>query len=90
VYVGFFTFLRKLGGASAVLLMGVALELAGYDGGAPRAEQSALALETIRVLTSLVPAFFLGLAIWVALGYPLGRVAHQKVLDQLHRRNRSR
>jgi sugar (glycoside-pentoside-hexuronide) transporter len=90
VYVGFFTFLRKLGGATAVLLMGVVLELAGYDGGAPRAEQSALALETIRVLTSLVPAFFLGLAIWVALGYPLGRAAHQQVLDQLYQRNRSR
>jgi GPH family glycoside/pentoside/hexuronide:cation symporter len=91
VYVGFFTFLRKLGGASAVLLIGFALDLAGYvGGGVPRAEQSEVALQTIRVLTSLVPAALLGLAIWVALGYPLGRAAHQKVLDQLRRRERSR
>jgi GPH family glycoside/pentoside/hexuronide:cation symporter len=85
VYVGFFTFLRKLGGASAVLLVGFTLDLAGYQGGVPRAAQSDLALETIRVLISMVPALFLGLAIWVALYYPLGRAAHQKVLDQLRR-----
>jgi GPH family glycoside/pentoside/hexuronide:cation symporter len=91
LYVGFFTFLRKLGGASAVLLIGFVLDLAGYEGGGiPRAAQSQVALETIRVLTSLVPALFLGLAIWVALGYPLSRAAHQKILDQLHRRKQSR
>ena len=64
-------------------------QLAGYDGGAPRAEQSAMALETIRVLTSLAPALFLGLAIWLALRYPLSRAAHQRVLDRLERRKRS-
>jgi sugar (glycoside-pentoside-hexuronide) transporter len=91
LYVGFFTFLRKLGGASAVLLVGFALDLAGYAGGGiPRAEQSAIALETIRVLTSVAPALFLGLAIWLALGYPLSRAVHQSVLDRLERRNSSR
>jgi GPH family glycoside/pentoside/hexuronide:cation symporter len=88
LYVGFFTFLRKLGGASAVLLVGVGLDLAGYVGGGPREVQSELALQTIRVFTSLVPAFFLALAIRVAMGYPLSRAAHQQVLDRLHRRNR--
>jgi Na+/melibiose symporter-like transporter len=91
VYVGFFTFLRKLGGASAVLLIGFVLDLAGYaGGGVPRAAQSDVALETIRVLTSLVPATFLAFAIWVALSYPLNRAAHQKILDQLRRREASR
>lgn len=91
LYVGFFTFLRKLGGASAVLLVGFVLDLAGYvGGGIPRAEQSATALETIRALTCLAPALFLGIAIWLALRYPLSRAAHQRVLDQLERRNRSR
>jgi GPH family glycoside/pentoside/hexuronide:cation symporter len=90
VYVGFFTFLRKLGGASAVLLVGFALDASGYLGGAPRAEQSELALQTIRVLTSLVPAFFLGLAILVAFRYPLGRAAHQRVLEQLLHRDKGR
>jgi GPH family glycoside/pentoside/hexuronide:cation symporter len=88
IYVGFFTFLRKLGGASAVLMVGFALEASGYIGGAPRAEQSELALQTVRVLTSLVPAFFLALAILVALGYPLGRDAHKRVLEQLQQRNK--
>jgi Na+/melibiose symporter-like transporter len=90
VYVGFFTFLRKLGGASAVLLVGFTLEAAGYVGGAPRELQGEFALQTIRVLTSLVPAVFLALAIRVAMGYPLGRAAHQQVLDQLLLRDRSR
>jgi GPH family glycoside/pentoside/hexuronide:cation symporter len=90
VYVGFFTFLRKLGGASAVLLVGVVLDLSGYAAGdVPKAPQTPFVLETIRVLTSLVPALFLALAIWVALGYPLSRAAHQSILDQLRRRNRS-
>jgi Na+/melibiose symporter-like transporter len=37
----------------------------------------------------VVPALFLALAIWVALSYPLSRAAHQNILDQLRRRNRS-
>ncbi len=87
VYVGFFMFLRKLGGATAVALVGFALELAGYRGDGSREEQSALALESIRVLTSLAPAAFLVVAIWVAMGYPLTRAAHQKVLAELERRS---
>jgi GPH family glycoside/pentoside/hexuronide:cation symporter len=87
IYVGFFTFLRKLGGASAVLLVGVALDAAGYVGGAPRELQTGMALQTIRVFASLVPAFFLLLAIRVAMGYPLGRAAHQQVLEQIRVRN---
>jgi len=88
IYVGFFTFLRKLGGASAVLLVGFALDAAGYVGGVPRESQAELALQTVRVLTSLAPAVFLALAIIVAMGYPLSRAAHQQVLDQILRRRR--
>jgi GPH family glycoside/pentoside/hexuronide:cation symporter len=90
LYVGFFTFLRKLGGASAVLLIGFVLDVAGYAGGVSRLEQSVTTLETIRVLTSLAPALFLGLAIWLALGYPLSRAAHERILDRLERRNQLR
>jgi sugar (glycoside-pentoside-hexuronide) transporter len=86
VYVGFFTFLRKLGGATAVALVGVTLEWSGYVGGLPREQQTELALTTIRVLTSLAPALLLALAIWAALSYPLSRAAHREILDQLDRR----
>ncbi len=83
VYVGFFMFLRKLGGASAVLLVGVALDLGGYVGGMPREEQSELAIQSIRALTSLAPALFLVLAIVASRDYPLTRAAHQEVLRRL-------
>jgi GPH family glycoside/pentoside/hexuronide:cation symporter len=90
VYVGFFTFLRKLGGASAVLLVGISLDLSGYaSGGLASDPQTPFVLETIRILTSVAPAVLLALAIWVALSYPLSRAAHQSILDQLRRRNRS-
>ena len=86
VYVGFFTFLRKLGGASAVLVVGVALDLAGYDGTLAREQQTPLALRSIAALTSFAPALFLVLAIWVAKDYPLSRAAHQQIVAQLRRR----
>jgi Na+/melibiose symporter-like transporter len=91
VFVGVFTFLRKLGGATAVFLVGIVLDLAGYQGGgaAPDA-QSPLAVDAIRWLTSIAPAVFLGLAIWVALHYRLSRAAHARVLRQLHHRDPSR
>ncbi|MFQ5416670.1 MAG: MFS transporter [Myxococcota bacterium] len=91
IYVGFFTLLRKFGGASAVLIIGFVMDACGYvGGGVPREAQSELALQTIRVLTTLAPAVFLALAIWVALGYPLSRAAHEQVLEQLKRRGRPR
>lgn len=86
VYVGFFTFLRKLGGATGVAAAGLTLELAGFVGGVPRDEQVASALTAIRVLAAVVPAVLLVLAIWSALGYPLSRAAHRDILDQIRRR----
>jgi len=90
LYVGFFTFLRKLGGASAVLLVGFVLDMAGYVGGLPRANQQEVALQTIRVLASVVPAVFLALSILVARHYPLSRSVHDDILGELKRRGRSR
>jgi GPH family glycoside/pentoside/hexuronide:cation symporter len=89
VYVGFFTFLRKLGGASAVLVAGVALDLAGYDGALPREQQTQLALTAIGGLTAFAPALFLALSIWVAKDYPLSRTAHQQIVARLRRRSGS-
>jgi sugar (glycoside-pentoside-hexuronide) transporter len=90
VYVGFFTFLRKLGGATGVLLLGLVLQLVGFERHAPRAEQTEMALMTIRVLTSLAPMAFLLLAVFVTTRYPLTRKAHSKILDQLRDRESTR
>jgi GPH family glycoside/pentoside/hexuronide:cation symporter len=89
MYVGFFTFIRKLGGATAVLCVGLALDFAGYSGDLPRDEQPETALFTIRVLMALVPSLLLALAIWVAVSYPLSRAAHRRVLAEIRRRGTS-
>jgi GPH family glycoside/pentoside/hexuronide:cation symporter len=86
VYVGFFMFLRKLGGGVGVAGIGIALDLCGFDGALPREQQSALALSAIRVSTSLVPAAFLLLAAWIARGYPLDRAAHVRIVEAIARR----
>lgn len=80
LYAGFFTFLRKLGGASAVTVAGVALELAGFVGGQPQPESALLA---IRILTAIVPAAFLVGAVVLAIGYPITRARHAEILRQL-------
>jgi Na+/melibiose symporter-like transporter len=73
-----------------VLVVGVALDLAGYDGTLAREEQTQLALTSIGALTSFAPALFLALAIWVAKDYPLTRAAHQQIVDQIRRRAEER
>jgi GPH family glycoside/pentoside/hexuronide:cation symporter len=86
VYNGFFMFLRKVGGTVAVLLLGTVLGAIGLEPGAPKSEAT---LQTIRVLTAVVPAFFLALGIWIARGYPLTRAAHARILLQLEARDRA-
>ena len=83
LYFGLFTFLRKLGGATAVALGLFVLELSGY---VANQAQSEATLVTIRVLTAVVPAVFVALGAWVALGYPLTRARHDEILAELARR----
>ena len=83
IYVGFFMFLRKIGGASAVLAVGAILEYVGFVGDASRAEQSPLALQTIRVLMSLAPLALLLASIAVATRYPITRQVHGQILAGL-------
>jgi sugar (glycoside-pentoside-hexuronide) transporter len=82
IYAGFFTFLRKLGGATGVLVAGVVLDLAGHgrasEGGEP-------ARQAIRVLTAVAPACFLALGAWIARGYPISRKRHAEILQELGR-----
>jgi GPH family glycoside/pentoside/hexuronide:cation symporter len=87
VYTGVFTFLRKVGGATAYMMAGFALSLAGYDSEASQQPESALLC--IRVLATLVPALFLIFAFLIAIGYPLGRRRHGEILSQLDVKRRT-
>jgi GPH family glycoside/pentoside/hexuronide:cation symporter len=84
LYTGMFTFLRKVGGAIAVLGVGAALDLARYDGAA--AAQPPAALAAIRILVAVVPAALLVVSILLARGYPLGRERHARILAELEAR----
>ncbi len=84
LYTGMFTFVRKIGGATAVLLIGVSLDVAGYDGTAET--QSGVAVGTIRVLMGVVPTLFLLSSLWAARRYRLTRDAHHRILLELDAR----
>ncbi|MDX1649465.1 MAG: glycoside-pentoside-hexuronide (GPH):cation symporter [Myxococcota bacterium] len=86
IYFGFFTFLRKLGGAVGVALAFLVLDLVGFERGG--GEQDATVLLAIRSLTAGAPAVFVLLAAWVALTYPIGRARHDEILRALEARRR--
>ena len=83
LYVGVFTFLRKLAGALGVALAFLALDLVGFE---PGVENSDSVLWVLRSATALVPVLFVIASAWVARSYPLGRLRHQEILDELDRR----
>ncbi len=80
IYFGLFTFLRKLGGASAVALGLWVLGLSGFVAGQPQSETTLL---TIRVLTAVAPGVMVVLAGLVALTYPITRARHAEILTEL-------
>jgi sugar (glycoside-pentoside-hexuronide) transporter len=81
IYSGFFTFVRKLGGAVGVAATGVVLDLAGFERAA--AAQPESALSAIRALTTFGPLLFLSLAIAAARHYPLSRDRHAAIATAL-------
>ncbi len=87
LYFGFFTFLRKLGGAVGVALAFGVLDLMGYKGGQSVEEAP---VEWIVAFTAVVPAVFVSLAALVAWRYPLSRKRHQEILSALDVRRAER
>jgi sugar (glycoside-pentoside-hexuronide) transporter len=83
LYVGVFTFLRKLAGALGVALAFLALDLVGFQ---PGVENSEAVLWTLRSATALVPVLFVLASAWAARSYPLGRLRHQEILVELDQR----
>jgi sugar (glycoside-pentoside-hexuronide) transporter len=82
LYNGMFTFLRKLGGATAVFLVLGILDLLGYRKGA---EQTETARQAIRWMTAVGPAAFLAIGVALARGYPLTRARHGEIVQRLSR-----
>jgi sugar (glycoside-pentoside-hexuronide) transporter len=83
LYNGMFTFLRKLGGATAVFLVLGILDLLGYRKGA---EQTETARQAIRWMTGVGPAVFLAVGATLARGFPLTRARHREIVQRLGRR----
>jgi sugar (glycoside-pentoside-hexuronide) transporter len=83
LYVGVFTFVRKIAGAVGVAVAFNLLDLAGFKGGQQPDET---VLWVLRGLTAIVPVVFVLLSMWVAAGYPLGRTRHAEILEELERR----
>jgi sugar (glycoside-pentoside-hexuronide) transporter len=83
LYVGVFTFLRKLSGAVGVALAFLALDFVGFE---PGVENSESVLWVIRGATALLPVLFVIASAWAARSYPLGARRHQEILEELERR----
>jgi sugar (glycoside-pentoside-hexuronide) transporter len=86
LYVGVFTFVRKLAGALGVALAFNVLDWVGFESGE---EPREAVLWVLRSLTALIPVFFVIISMWIAAGYPLGRRRHEEILEQLARRRES-
>ncbi|HEB91457.1 MAG TPA: hypothetical protein ENI85_17920 [Deltaproteobacteria bacterium] len=82
LYVGVFTFLRKLAGAVGVAFAFLALDVAGFR---PGTQNSDTVLWVLRAATALVPVLCVIASAWAARGYPLGYRRHQEVLEELER-----
>lgn len=89
LYNGFFTFLRKLGGATAGFAAGVILDLAGLPEGKDAVPPDS-AVTAIRWLASVGTSVMVLWAAWIARGYPLTRARHAEILVQLEARNGQR
>jgi sugar (glycoside-pentoside-hexuronide) transporter len=87
LYVGVFTFMRKLAGAVGVALAFAALDVVGFEAGSDNSET---VLWALRAMTAFVPALFVLISAVAALGYTLGRDRHEEILVELERRHEIR
>jgi GPH family glycoside/pentoside/hexuronide:cation symporter len=84
VFYSFMVFLQKIGLALGQLVIGIALEAAGFDGSFT--EQPASALLAIRAAIGPIPAIFLICGIIIAYFYPITREVYAEILLQLNER----
>jgi Na+/melibiose symporter-like transporter len=83
LYVGVFTFVRKLCGAIGVALAFAVLDRVGF---VPNVENTDEVLWAIRGLTALVPALFIVISVFIARTYTLSHARHAEILADLAQR----
>jgi len=92
VFYGFMVLLQKIGLAIAILLVGFALENAGFvkPVGNKFMDQPELVLQTLRIMIAPLPTVFLIMGIFLAALYPITREAHTEILARLMERQNMR
>jgi len=83
LYVGVFTFLRKLAGAASVAIAFLGLDLVGFKSDTGNSEE---AIWFLRGATALIPAILVIASAWVARKYSLSYGRHQAILEELDSR----
>jgi len=80
IQYGVYVFITKLGASLSMLLAGWGLDLSGYVANISQSEGSLLG---IRILTSIVPAAFLVLAIIFLFFYPIDEKMHARMVKEI-------
>lgn len=92
-YAGVTVFAGKLGQMAVLALLPMVLRWSGYNQPGPEdpnPTQPVLALLTLRLLISIMPALLLGASMMVAWLYPLTRQRHAEIRRELEARRRKR
>ena len=84
LYVGVFTFLRKLAGAVGVAVTFATLDWVGFKSAEGNSEP---VLWVLRGATALIPAGMVVASAWVARKYPLSYERHREILNELERQH---
>ena len=80
IFMGIFTFVRKISGAMGVFIGMSVLDLVGFE---PNVQNGEIVLWTIRGLTAGVPLLFILVSLWIATRYTLGQAQHSVILESL-------
>ncbi len=90
VFYGFMVFLQKLGLALGLFLVGMALDLQGFDERAGIGQQPESALTAIRLMIGPIPTIVLICGIILTAFYPITRTTHEQTLAALEARRRDK
>jgi glycoside/pentoside/hexuronide:cation symporter, GPH family len=90
VFYGFMVFLQKLGLALGLFLVGMALDLQGFDERAGIGQQPESALTAIRLMIGPIPTVVLICGIILTAFYPITRTTHEQTLAALEARRRDK